>query len=293
MSPESPESTDSPEPRGASAGLIARGRLALLATGAVVVLAALLPPLGIYSREHVFSETLQFLALGYVAPPLLVLGLPAAARAQLAGHWTTRDGRSRPRAWIAVAAFVVVAIGWRLPTSVDALHSAPLLSLLEAATLLAAGGALWLELTDSSLATTVSRGPKRMAMAALVMWSIWVDGYALGFSGGTWYGAFPHHQGGLGVIADQEIACWILWVVPGICLVPVFFSELIGWLHREAGDPITDRFGTLLTRFGPPGSRSRGAPGGGHVGGTPHRASPQPSRRRPNLCQGGQCRRGV
>jgi cytochrome c oxidase assembly factor CtaG len=240
---------------------------------------ALLPPLGVLATEHVFAETIQFSILGYVAPALLALGLPDGVRASLVGSLASRQparGSSprdatahRRRHVVAAAVFVLVAIAWRLPPLVDAVERHPLLVLVEALCLVTAGTAMWVELTDSSAGTASTRGPVRMTMATVAMWTIWANGYMLGFAGTAWYAAFAHFRGGLSVIADQEIACWVLWAVPGACLVPVFFSELVRWLRREADpEPRAQTGAGRFSRFAPSAAATVPLPGG-RVGITP------------------------
>jgi len=128
-----------------------------------------------------------------------------------------------------------VTITWRLPVTVDATVRHPVLTVAEAATLIVAGCALWLELVQSPpLLPTISK-PLRAALAALPMWTIWAVGYILGFSHAAWFTAFVHVPGhGLGTIADQEIAAFLLWAIPGLCFVPVVYVALITWLRDTA-----------------------------------------------------------
>ena len=241
-----------------------RGMLLVLAP--VVLLACLLPPLATLAREHVLAEALRFALLGYVVPPLLVLGLPVAVRDRLAGlplgrraaarrESTAGPGQRhplrRPRSLVAPVAFVACAIVCRTPDVVNGVRNDPVLVLVEAAALLGTGCALWVELLDTSAATAVTPGPLRMAMAAIPMWSIWIVAYMLGFSSIAWYRSFHHVAGGLSLAADQEIACWILWAIPGLVFVPVVFFTLASWLGGEERRAGNSRFG--IRHVGPTG----------------------------------------
>lgn len=220
----------------------------LLVVAALVLLACLVPPLGVLAREHVSTEALQFALLAYAAPALVALGLPTATRSRLAGVPLgaravarrsavagpgQRRPMRRPRSVVVLVAFAAVALLWRTPIAVNALQGEAWVAVIEAASLLVAGTALWVELTDNSAATATLNGPMRMAMAALSMWSIWIVAYMLGFSDVPWYRSFHHSPGGLSLAADQQIACWILWAVPGLAFVPVVFQRLVAWLRQE------------------------------------------------------------
>ncbi|MGI9007502.1 MAG: cytochrome c oxidase assembly protein, partial [Streptosporangiaceae bacterium] len=134
-------------------------------------------------------------------------------------------------------AYLVIALGWRLPVAVNALVLAPWLALAEAGTLLAAGCALWLELVESPpMLPRISR-PQRAAFAAVPMWAIWASAYIMGFSGSAWFGALAHQaRHGLGTVADQQIAAGLLWAIPALSFVPVIYFTLITWL-RDSADP--------------------------------------------------------
>ena len=104
-----------------------------------------------------------------------------------------------------LAAFIVVAITWRLPATVNALARDPALAAVEMITLLAAGTGLWLELANASHGPGQLPRPARAAMAAAAMWTIWVLAYLTGMSSASWFAAYHHGvpAGGLNAAADQ------------------------------------------------------------------------------------------
>jgi cytochrome c oxidase assembly factor CtaG len=242
--------------------------------GLIMAVITLVPPLGAWARRWVVGEATQFSVLAYIVPALLVLGLPAATRERLA-VWpalsklvkssASPDGRApaqsrrtsrsrfdplvdRPgrgpfdpaaaRAWIALVVFVGLVALWRSPAAVDALARHETLVLLEAATLVASGGWLWLNLLDSGAAVSGAGHPRRMTIAALAMWSIWVLAFVVGFSGHPMFSAYHHQTGsGLSSLADQELAVWVLWAVPGLALAPVVFVNLASWLRAQESGP--------------------------------------------------------
>lgn len=236
-----------------------RGRPWLAGVGALLALAVLLPPVGAEARRYVFAQAVQYAMLAVAVPALVVLGAPwrraGRASAQVAGQLAgqpsvvtmrlvdrlavTRSHR-RPgtvRCLTILVGFIALAVFWRLPVAVNAMVTSPVLTVVEAVTLLAAGIALWLELVESPpLLPRIAR-PLRAAFAAVPMWTIWATAYIMGFSHAVWFNAIGHRpRNGLGIIADQELAAVVLWAVPGICFIPVVYFSLITWL-RDTADP--------------------------------------------------------
>lgn len=258
--PNPPHRSPAPRPRLAALRprpVALRPWLALLA--AIGVVGVLLPPVATAAGRYVFAQALQFVVLAVAGPALLVTGAP----------WRIRRGRSladrvamarshhrrTARAWIFLACFIALVIGWRLPVVVNTLVRHPLLVIAEAVTLFAAGCALWLELVESPpLLPTISR-PQRAAFAALPMWTIWTLAYIMGFSRGVWFTSLAHQPGhGLGTVADQQIAAAILWAVPAVCFVPAVYVSLLSWL-RDSSDPDAELRGADTARCeGRPGT---------------------------------------
>lgn len=209
----------------------------LAAVGAAGALAVLLPPVGSLARQYVFVQALQFAVLATAVPALIVLGKPWRGT-----RWrrlaTARSHRSSSRrAWAVFVAFIAVAVLWRLPVAVNALVRYPALTVAEAASLIVAGCALWLELVESTpFLPTITR-PLRAAFAALPMWVIWANAYIMAFSHTVWFTAFSGRAGrGLSIAADQQIAAFLVWAITGLCFVPVVYVSLITWL-RDTSDP--------------------------------------------------------
>jgi cytochrome c oxidase assembly factor CtaG len=209
----------------------------LALAGAALAVAVLLPPVGSQARHYVFVQALQFAVLATAVPALVAAGAPwrGAGAARLA---TARSHRPGPaRAWAILLGFIAVSVAWRLPVAVNALVRYPVLTVVEAASLIGAGGLLWLELVESPpFLPTIAR-PLRAAFAALPMWTIWAMAYIMAFSHVAWFTAFAHRAGhGLGVVVDQQIAAGLLWAISGLCFVPVVFVSWLTWL-RDTSDP--------------------------------------------------------
>ena len=210
--------------------LLARARFLPGIAAIILIASMLLPPAASYARQYAFAQALQFVIFAVAGPALLAMGIP----------WRTRPprlpGAGRPlrpaaRAAIRLAAFIALAITWRLPVTVNALARHPALAAAEMITLLAAGTGIWAELAGPRPAPGQLARPARAAMAAAAMWTIWILAYLTGMSGASWFAAYHHGApGGLGAAADQQIAVAILWAVPALCFLPVLYATVIAWL---------------------------------------------------------------
>lgn len=224
----------------------------LPAAAALLVIASLVPPLSTLARRYLVVESLQFSLFAMVCPALIVLGAPwrrlrrsspgdstpagkSGSPPRVAGRLAAIPDRrsSFLRGLVFVVVFIGVSLAWRVPPVLDALARHPGLVAAEAITLLAAGVGLWLWIVRSPLASRLS-GAQRALIAALAMWSTWIAAYALGFSSQPLVHAYAGGSG-LSVVADQEIAVFLVWAVAGICFVPVIFAGLVSWL-RDSGD---------------------------------------------------------
>jgi hypothetical protein len=261
--------------RPSGAASVVRPVLALVAP--VLLVLSVVPPLGTYARRFEFVEAIQFCLLAIVVPVFIASGAPWRRLGLAAGEPPAlgADGdvvapaglgpvdrlalgrRRHPAPWRAVvmaAAYLALVILWRIPLTVDALARHRWLVLVEAATLVPLGVGLWLELVESPPLSPRLARPHRVAMAAVVMWVIWVLAYLVGLAHGAWYHGFDHTIAtGISVSADQQLTSGVMWALSGAAFVPVVFWNLIFWLQSEE-DP-DDELYRLLRQ-----ERSRGRP---------------------------------
>jgi cytochrome c oxidase assembly factor CtaG len=233
-----------------------RGRMVLLIGAGVLMVVFLVPPLSVWARRFEFVEALQFTIFAIVVPVLFVAGSPwrlcglaTQVQPEVAALMTGAGAGLPPVDRLALARvrhpdayrsvffgllFLVGAVLWRIPPTVDALARHPWLVVVEAIVLLVVGAGLWLELIESPPLTPRLTRPHRIALAAVCMWTVWVLAYFVGLSHGSWYHAYSHHPGGtLSLSADQQLTTGTMWFVSGCAFIPVVFWNLIRWLQSE------------------------------------------------------------
>jgi len=218
-----------------------RRRPWLTPAGVVLALAVLVPPVGTLARQYVYVQAAQFAVLATLAPALIVLGAPwkkligAERLERLANARSHRaPGMS---SWLILAGNLALIVAWRLPVTVNALVRDPVLTVVEAASLVTIGCALWLELAESPPFLPAISRPVRALFAALPMWTIWASAYIMAFSRTAWFSVFAHATGGgLSIAVGQQVAAGILWAIPAVCCIPVVYFSLITWL-RDSNYP--------------------------------------------------------
>jgi len=236
---------------------VAALRLTLSLLAPLLLVLAVVPPLATYARRFEFVEALQFCLIAITVPVFVACGAPwarlrlAAAEPPAIGE----DGdvsaptdlrpverlaagrRRHPEPWRAVVVgtvYLAAVVLWRIPLTVDALARHPWLVVVEAVVLVPLGVVMWLELVESPPLLPRLTRPHRVAMAAIVMWVIWVLAYLVGLAHGAWYHGFDHTVAtGISVSADQELTSGVMWAMSGAAFVPVVFWNLIFWLQSE------------------------------------------------------------
>ena len=226
-------------------GLHARWRDLCLLGAVVVALACLIPPLSSTARRFEYGEALQFSLLAIVLPVLVAIGAPwrrlGLARAgepdppRLVDRVADRRLRHQELPWSLafIALDLAAVVAWHAPRAVADVSEHGWLIPLEAATLLAVGLGLWLELVNSPPLVPRSGYLRRAVLAAFAMWTFWILAYILGLANHAFYPNFPHAPGGLSAAADQQIASAVLWFVAAASFVPVIFWNAMMWLRTD------------------------------------------------------------
>jgi cytochrome c oxidase assembly factor CtaG len=214
-------------------------RVALGSLAVALLAAALLPPLSGLARTHEVADAVQFAILALAIPALCVLGAPWGWGGRGGGLGTRlaawRASRAGSAAGVpALVSEVAAVVAWRTTAGVGALERHHWLVLVEAATLLAAGVALWLELVASPPLAPRGGPLRRLVFATVAMWTVWIVAYVLGMAHGQGYPGFAHAPGhGLSAVADRQLATMVLFAAGACAFLPVVFWNLVEWLRAE------------------------------------------------------------
>lgn len=185
-------------------------------------------------------EALRFVTVAVAVPALLALGAPWRFLGLGSARLFDRLARSRSRhldfgrsiAWLVV--YMALVMVWRTPPAVNGVARHPWLLALEAVSLIGAGVALWLELAASPPVVPRIPPPRRIAVAAFAMWTLWASAYVVGLASGSVYAAYrataTRH---MSPEADQAIATFVIWFVAGAAFVPLIFWNLMTWLASD------------------------------------------------------------
>jgi cytochrome c oxidase assembly factor CtaG len=229
--------------------------------GVLVVLLALVSPVGFWAQRFVWVRSVQDLLLAVIAPALLVLGAPwqplrRGLRTRRGRPVRDADQSTRPEAdlptreapgWVPLPVLVMVAFNlawcaWHLAGPYDAARSHPAAFTLEVASYLGLGVLFWLQLIGS--APHVPRlAPLRRALLLTVtaivstmLAVVLVFGTQVVYPGyrGTW-----HHL--LSLVQDQQVGGAVLWVITLVPYSVAGFTLLVKWLHAEDAAADLDR----------------------------------------------------
>jgi putative membrane protein len=204
--------------------------------GLLLVLLALVSPVGYWSDVYIWVRALQQLLVAVVGPGLIVLGAPWLAFRQLMPGGA-RQGQASwlvARPLLMVVAFNLVWLGWQLPVLFDLARGNSLAALAEHASYLTAGVLLWLQFSGSRPLSPRATPLRRMAMLVGTVMTMTVLGMVLVFGNGVLYPAYagPAHQV-MTVLDDQQLAGAVLWmgILPSLIVVGV--ALLMQWLNNE------------------------------------------------------------
>jgi cytochrome c oxidase assembly factor CtaG len=203
-----------------------RARRCLTPAGVLVGLAAALPPANTYARQYAFVQAVQFAIFAIAVPALLAIGRPS-------GDSRAAGLPPSARAAVRLLPFLALVVAWRLPAVLDALARDSALALAEMVTLVVAGSGIWFELVSLPSARQALTRPRRAAVAAISMWTIWAIAYVTGMSASALPASL--RPDALGAATDRQLAAGILWAFPAICFLPVIFTMLMTWLGERDG----------------------------------------------------------
>lgn len=242
----------------------------LFQLGLLVVLLALVSPVGYASTVYIWVRMAQTLLVAVVGPGLIVVGAPwEALRAAL-----TRQGPPAPRSpsslrspssplssqppsrvpWLqsqpvlAVVAANVVWLGWQVPVLFDAARANAGLALIEHLSYLAAGTVFWLQLISSRPFQQPTPPLRRVTLLIGTVAASTVFGMMLVFGSGVLYPAYAnsaHHL--MTVLDDQQLAgaVWWMGILPPMIIAAV--ALMMDWLKEEESAELTAGLDRLLT----------------------------------------------
>jgi cytochrome c oxidase assembly factor CtaG len=238
--------------------------------GLLVALLAVVSPVGYWSQHYMWVRSVQDLLLANVAAALIALGgpWPALRRRLRAGRpgWRWPGGRvaggpgpgsgeaggPASGAWprrplLVVALFNLAWAGWHLPLLYDAGLTHSWVYAAEIVSYLVLGGAFWRQLIGAGPA-----GPRLAPLRrVVVLTGTVVVGTILGMFlvfGSTivYTGYVTAHRAGYAVLADQQTAGAVLWVLmlPAYTIAAVAF--LLRWLNDEESEAVASGLDRLL-----------------------------------------------
>jgi putative membrane protein len=243
--------------------------------GLLIMLLALVSPVGYFASVYIWVRALQMLLVGVVGPGLIVLGAPwtafrlavsrpsatrpSAAQAPAAAgpdaasrnEHSTGPGRqpwlmSRPV--LAVVVANVLWVGWQFPTPFDAARANAAVGLAEHASYLVAGLLFWLQMISSRPFSQRVSPLRRIALLVGTVAVFTVLGMVLVFGSNVMYFGFPasaHHV--MSVLSDQQLSGAVLWMgcLPPMMVVAV--ALMMEWLRDEESAELSAGLDRLLT----------------------------------------------
>jgi putative membrane protein len=226
----------------------ARARARWYAAGLLALLVALVSPLAAYDDTIFWAHMLQHVLLLAVAPPLILLGRPAATswrafplsyRRQTARAIAHSPGGAPLRAavrvltapQVALTVFVATMAAWHIPALYDTTLRSTEIHDLEHVLFLATGLLFWSCLIDSPPLWSRLALPARALYATLAMAACWLLAVVLGFASTPLYAYPTARPGGLSAIGDQHLAAGIMWVPGSVPFVAASLLFAYRWLE--------------------------------------------------------------
>ena len=216
------------------------------AVGMAALLLALVSPIAAFDTQLQWDHMLQHVILLVLAPPLILLsdpfrtawrgvqalrGVPTADAMPLAGvaRWLHRGWKP---AFAVLVAFTGNVLLWHVPAVYnvtlvnDAVHD------LEHTLFLALGLLFWDQVIGPLGATARVQLGGRAALVLAGMVVSWGLAVFIGYASHPLF-AYPGNGGGLGSLADQEIAAGVMWVPGSVPFVVALICCGVAWFERE------------------------------------------------------------
>lgn len=237
-------------PAGATRQQLRREGL-LFQLGLLIVVLALVWPIGYWSDVYIWVRAVQQLLLAVAGPGLVVLGAPWLALAQSVRprrQVSPSSGEpfhvapsrppstpwpvARPVLW--VVAFNVVWVGWLVPALFDLARDNGAVAVAEHASYLAAGIMFWLQLCGSRPLSPKSAPLRRVKMVVSTVIVSTVLGMVLVFGPHVVYPAYvvAGHQV-FTVLDDQQLAGAVLWMGMLPALIVACIALILEWFANE------------------------------------------------------------
>jgi putative membrane protein len=211
-------------------------RIACFAAGVTLLIAAVAPPVIGAADERLTAHMLEHLAIGDVAPLLVVLGLTGPMLAPLLRAPALRRARGLTHPVIAVGLWALNLYLWHLRPAYEAAVAHDLVHVLQHACFFAFGLNLWLALLGPLPKPEWFGNGARLAYVLVVTLGASMLAYGFVWSDVAFY---PHYaataaRAGRSAIADQSAAGAIMLLEESVVMVGLF-----GWLLartlRDAG----------------------------------------------------------
>jgi putative membrane protein len=225
-----------------------RTHTVLFFAGLFTLWIALETPIDSISDHYLDSvHMLQHVLLGFVAPPLMLLGLSRTMAARLAQIPGVR-AVTEPIAAQVIAALVMVA--WHVPALYDATLYSEGLHVLEHITFIAAGTVLYWPIIDATSAQARWRMSSGAKLVYMLIATLPQDGVALAlmFSRVPFYEFYTHAPRlieGYTALIDQTIAGAVLMIFGKVTMAVAALAVFFRWFGAEqrADQGIESRLG--------------------------------------------------
>ena len=199
-------------------------RLALVAAGVAVGIAADLPPIGTRSDERLSIHMIQHMLIGDVAAFLIAVGMTGPMLRPVLTAPGVRHLRFLAHPLVAVPVWVLVYYGWHVPALYDAAVRYDVVHALEHATMFGAGLALWIGLLGPLPKPAWFGNAAGLAYVIVVRMAGAVIANVLLWSSTPYYDVYTGVPG-VDAAEDQSLA-GAIWMIEG----SVVTIGVLGWL---------------------------------------------------------------